>query len=259
MAQSSNTPPDTPWYADSDGLFGPGYLDEYQGMLTPDRTAADANFIEQELKLGRGAKVLDLACGHGRHAIELARRGYDVTGQDLNAFFLDKARQDAKQAGVAVRWVQSDMREIPFESEFDAVINMFTAFGYLESDEEDQKVVQQVSRSLKPGGRFLLDVINRERIMRVFNPQEGKVLPDGSLAVTERRFDFATSRNHERRVRIWPNGRKKEVTLSLRMHSLHELISMCHTAGLEHVASFGGNDSSPIGFDSQRCMVIARK
>jgi SAM-dependent methyltransferase len=194
---------------------------------------ADVDFLDRELKLEKGMKILDLACGHGRHTIDLAKRGYVMTGLDLNTFFLDKAKKDADKAGVEVEWVRSDMREVPFEDEFDVVVNLFTAFGYLESDEEDQKVLQQVTKALKSGGQFLIDVINRDRIMRVFNPHDGKLNPDGSVHVTEREFDFTTSRNKERRYRLWPDGKTNDVTLSLRMYSLHELIRMCQAAGLE--------------------------
>lgn len=254
-------PPDKqqPWYAEDSGLWGETYLDEYQDTLTPDRTLADVDFLERELDLEKGMKILDLCCGHGRHTIELAKRGYQMTGLDLNTFFLDKAKRDAKAAGVTISWIKNDMREVPFQSEFDVVVNLFTAFGYLENDDEDQKVLHQVTKALKPGGQFTLDVIHRDRIMRVFNPYEGKALADGSLAVTERKFDFLTSRNNERRVRMWPDGKKNDVKLSLRMYSLHELIKMCRAAGMEYVASFGNNDSTPLSFDSMRCIVVAKK
>lgn len=248
-----------PWYAEDSGLWGETYLDEYQDTLTPERTLADVDFLERELHLEKGMKILDLCCGHGRHTIELAKRGYQMTGLDLNSFFLDKAKRDAEATDVTIDWVKSDMREVPFENEFDVVVNLFTAFGYLESDEEDQKVLQQVAKALKPGGQFTLDVINRDRIMRVFNPHDGKALADGSLAVTEREFDFTTSRNNERRVRMWPDGRKNDVKLSLRMYSLHELIKMCHAASLEYTASFGGSDSSVFDFNSMRLVLLTQK
>ena len=80
-----------PWYTEEAGFFGPGYLREYADLTTPQRTAAEIDFLEHVLGLERGAAILDLACGHGRHAIELARRGYTVTGQDINDFFLQEA------------------------------------------------------------------------------------------------------------------------------------------------------------------------
>lgn len=250
---------ETPWYAEDGGLFGSEYLEEYEEILTPEKTLKDIEFLERELALTKGMRILDLACGHGRHTVELACRGYRVTGQDLNGFFLEKAKEAARGAGVDVRWVQGDMREIPFEGEFDVVLNLFTAFGYLENDEEDQKVLHQVAKALRSDGRFLMDVINRDRIMRVFAENDGKELPGGSLIVTQRKFDFTTSRMNERRVRVWPDGKRRDVHLSLRMYSLHELIRMANTAGLKYEKSFGNNDSSPLDFTSMRCILIARK
>ncbi len=250
---------DAPWYAEDSGLFGSEYLEEYEKILTPERTVEDIEFLERELSLAKGMRILDLACGHGRHTVELARRGYLMTGQDLNGFFLDKAKAAAQEASVDVRWVQSDMREVPFEGEFDVVVNLFTAFGYLESDDEDQKVLSQVARALKSGGRFLVDVINRDRIMREFRESDWSELRDQSVVLIKRKFDFTTSRMNERRLRIWKDGKRRDLSFPLRMYSLHELIRMTETAGLTYEKSFGNNDSSPPDFTSMRCVLVTRK
>jgi SAM-dependent methyltransferase len=98
------------------------------------------------------------------------------------------------------------MRHIPFEEEFDAAINLVTAFGYLESHKEDQQVVKEVARALRPRGKFVLDIINRERVIRLYRDNYWRGLEDGSAALTEGKFDFVTGRNYERRVRIWKDG-----------------------------------------------------
>ena len=95
--------------------------------------------------------MLDLACGWGRIAVPLAQRGYRVTGIDLSETFVTMARESARAAGLDIDFRQGDMREIPFVGEFDAVIMMWTAFGVLESDEEDEKVLHAVARALRPG------------------------------------------------------------------------------------------------------------
>lgn len=250
---------DTPWYAEDSGFFGAEYLEEYEETLTPEKTLRDVEFLERELGLQKGMKILDLACGHGRHTIELARRGYIMTGQDLNGFFLEKARSAAREAGVGVRWEQSDMREIPFENEFDVALNLYTSFGYLENDEEDQEVLHQASKALKQGGRFLMEVVNRDHIMRAFPESTGKELPDGSLIVTQNKFDFTTGRMNGRRVRVWSDRKRRDRRFSLRVYSLHELIRMAAAAGLVYEKSFGNNDSSPLDFTSMRCILVARK
>src|SRR3972149_5253640 len=135
---------DIPWYSEEAGLFGEVYLRTFGDLITEEQTQIETNFLETSLKLQPGVKIFDLCCGHGRHSVELAKRGYNVTGQDLNSHFLTVAKESADKAGVNITWIKDDMRNIAFENEFDAVINMFTAFGYLGSDEEDQKVINGV-------------------------------------------------------------------------------------------------------------------
>lgn len=247
------------WYDEDGGLFGKDYLEEYAGILTPERTAADIAFLERELRLKPGMKIFDLCCGHGRHTIELAKRGYHMTGQDINGFFIKKAEEAAHEAGATVRWVKGDMRDVPFETEFDVVLNLFTAFGYLENEDQDQKVLHQVAKALKPGGQFLMDIMNRERVMRQFMESEWEELPDQSVIMTKREFDFTKSRMNERRLRVWPGNKRRDLSLSLRMYSLHELIGMCARAGLTFTAAFGDNTSEPFGFLSRRCILLTEK
>ena len=116
---------ETPWYQT---FFGEDYLRIYH-FLTPERTRREVEGIIKLLGLPEGKAILDLCCGHGRHPVSLAKRGYWMTGQDLSAVFLEHGRAAAEAEGVAVRWVESGMRQIPFEDEFDAIINIFTAFG----------------------------------------------------------------------------------------------------------------------------------
>src|SRR2546429_3597127 len=116
------TETDTPWYKT---FFGEDYLHIYEPVLTPERTQREVDGIVNLLALPQGSSILDLCCGHGRHAIPLARHGYKVTGQDLSEVFLREAEKEALAKGVHVDWLHGDMRNIPFENEFDAVINIF--------------------------------------------------------------------------------------------------------------------------------------
>lgn len=249
----------TPWYSEEGGLFDADYLDEYAKVIAPERTKLEVQFLIRTLNLRPGMHVLDLACGHGRHAIELAKFGCRIVGQDLNDFFLQQAKKNARKANVTIEWIRHDMREIAFDSGFDAVINMFTAFGYLESDAEDQKVLQQVSKALNPKGQFLIDVINREWLMRNYGTHSEEDFPDGSHINIDRQYDFATGRNHEQRVRTWPNSKTKKVQLIHRLYALHELAAMCHKEGLAYKTAFGDYDSSLLSFDSQRCIMLTTK
>ena len=169
------------------------------------------------------------------------------------------ARRAAREAGVRVRWLQADMRNIPWEEEFDAVINMFTSFGYLESDEEDQKVLEAAHKALKPGGRFLIDTINREMLMRRWEPRGEQKGLDGALRLEERDFDFLTSRQRVRVLGIYPDGSRRKQTIDLRLYTLTELAGMLSRAGLGFRKAWGWYDSQDYGFDSARMIVLAEK
>lgn len=249
----------TPWYSEEYGFFGPGYLKEYETMLPQEKTLAEVDFLEKMLALQKSVKILDCPCGHGRHSVELARRGYDVTGQDLNSFFIEEAKKAAAQAGVSVRWNKGDMRELPFENEFDIALNLFTAFGYLESDDEDQKALDAVARTLKRGGKFVLDVINRDRVVRNYRPNHWAKLSDGSVVLTEAEFDHTTGRNNEKRTRIDVNGKREEFSLPLRMYTVAELVKMFRKAGLTVKETYGNYAGEPLTFDSKRFILVAEK
>ncbi len=115
-----------PWYQT---YFGEDYLEAFSPGFHPERTSQEVDFIDRTLALPTGSRILDLCCGHGRHLIELAALGYAMTGLDLDPLFLDIARQEADRRELTVRLEHRDMRDIPFTSEFDGIVNYFTAFG----------------------------------------------------------------------------------------------------------------------------------
>ena len=247
---------ETPWYKE---FFGQHYLEIYQHVLTPERTAREVDFIENTLSLPAGSRILDLCCGHGRHLVELAGRGYGMTGLDLDPLFLDTARLEAERTGLKVALELRDMRDIPFVEEFDAVINMFTAFGYLESDEEDQKVLDGVARALKPGGLFLIELMHRDRLARIFQPRGWYETQAGLKVLEERSFDPLTGRNDVRHIAIYPDGAISERCHSVRIYTLTELAGMLTAAGLNVETTYGGIDGSPFSLESQRLVVLSRK
>ena len=244
-----------PWYKT---FFGEDYLRIYD-FLTPERTGREVEGVVGLLGLPEGSAILDLCCGHGRHSIELAKRGFRVTGLDLSGVFLEHAREAAESEGVDVRWMEGDMRRIPFEGEFDAVINMFTAFGYLESEEEDQEVLRQVHKALKPGGLFLLEVMQREWLMRHFDPGGVMRHADGLIVLEERDFDMLTSRCNVRVTMLLPDGQRREYGHAARIYTLTDLVRMMNLAGLHVEGYYGGLDGSTLGMDSRRLVMVAAK
>ena len=245
-----------PWYVE---FFGEDYLRLYAPILTPERTAQETADIVDRLGLPPGAKILDLCCGHGRHSIPLAHLGYQVTGQDLSGVFLDKAAVAAAETGVEIRWVRSDMRHVPFEAEFDAVINIFSAFAYLENQAEDQQVLAQVHKALKPGGLFLMEIVHRESLMRRFTPSSVSRYPDGLIVLEERYFNLLTSRMEVTVTMLYSTGARTEYSHAMRIYSLTELAGMMEAAGLHLEATYGGLDGSALMLDSHRMVLLARK
>ncbi|MGB2762273.1 MAG: class I SAM-dependent methyltransferase [Minisyncoccales bacterium] len=249
------------WYIPQGGFFNKDYLQQYQEILSSQKTKKEVDFIKKVLKLKPGMKILDLCCGYGRHSIELATRGYQIVGQDINPFFLKEAEKSAKKIGVKIQWVESDMRKIPFEKEFDVVLNLFTSFGYFEKNEDHQKVISEVCKVLKTKGIFFLDVMNREHFISYFKSreEEERNFSDASVLVIKRKFNFVNSRLEEKRTYIKKKGGKKETQFSIRIFTLTELISMCQKAGLTFKESYGNYQEDPVNFETKRCIVISQK
>src|SRR6202521_2062303 len=173
--------PDSEWWR---SWVGPGYLALYDDYLA-ERTPGEIDRLEALLALRPPLRILDLPCGQGRHSIELARRGYDVTGVDLSPYMLGVARERANATGARVRWLAGDMREPLAGHRFDVVLNLFTSFGYFEEESDDRRVVRAAASMLDPGGRFLLEVINGQRVMGTFHEREWFTV--GQTAVMEQR------------------------------------------------------------------------
>lgn len=245
-----------PWY---ESFYGSDHLHAFAPFLSHTRTFHEVDAIIKLLGIPSGSAILDLCCGHGRHTIELAQRGYHVVGQDLSEVFLQRAEADAVAQDVQVRWVHQDMRTIPFDREFDAVINISTAFGYFDSEAENLNVLQQVHHALKPHGSFLVDIIHRDGLMRNYLPFFVTHHEDGTLIIDERQFDLRTSRSNGCMTMLFPDGRRAEYHESVRVYTLTELTRLIEAAGFEIVNYYGGLNGSPLTPSSHRMVVLSRK
>jgi SAM-dependent methyltransferase len=149
------------------------------------------------------------------------------------------------------------MRHIPYRAEFDLVINMFTAFGYLEDQGEDQRVLEAVSGALKPGGCFLLDTINHAWLMRHFERQGWQQMDDGTLLLEEREYDLWTGRSNVTWTFIHPQGRRHAQSHSLRVYTLAEFAAMLEQAGLTPRQAWGSFEGQAYAIDTHRMIVLA--
>lgn len=247
---------DRPWF---ESFFGSDYLEIYEQVITSSRTEPELEGIVSLLRIEPGAKILDLACGHGRHSIPLAKKGFDVTGYDLSEVFLDKARADAESEGAEVRWIRGDMRELPFDNEFDAVINIFTAFGYFEDPEDDLKTLRRIHTALRTGGKFLIETLHRDALPARFQAKGFDRTSNGSLVLRERHWDLARDVIDEDVTMIRPDGSRTAYKTSVRMRSLSQLIAIMKEAGLKVDAWYGGLDGRPLDLQSFRLVVVSRK
>ena len=242
-----------------DEYFDEWYLPTHGDGL--ERAPAEAEFIARALDLPPGSAILDLACGHGRHAVELAARSYQVTGLDLSRVLLSKAEELARTRGVTLELVEEDMRRVPetWAARFDGALNVFTAWGYFDKDAENEKVIEGVVRSLKLGGRFLLDVINRERVIRHFRDTQWSEEADGVLALERATLDLRTSRSESVRTFILADGRRFVRPVSVRLFTLAEVDAMFARHHLDIRTVYGGWHGEEYTIDARRMIVVGER
>ena len=227
--------------------------------MTDEQIAREVDFIEDSLGIERGGALLDLACGTGRHAIELARRGYEVVGFDLSLAMLARAGDEAQDRETKLNFVQGDMREMSFDEQFDGVYCWNTSFGYFEED-KNALVVDRIHRALKAGGLLLLDVVNRDFLIRQ-SPSLAWFEGEGCVCMDEMSVDFITSRMKVKRTMMLDDGRSREIEYSMRVYSLHELGRVLHEHGFK-VCEVSGRIAVPgvfFGNESPRTIILAEK
>jgi SAM-dependent methyltransferase len=173
--------------------------------------------------------------------------------------FLERARADAEAQGANVRWIEGDMRKFSFEDQFDAVINIFTAFGYFEDPKDDLKTLISIREALKPTGRFLLETIHRDSLPARFQTKGFDWTSRGSIVLRERQWDLARDVIDEDLLLIRPDGSRTKYKSAVRVRSLHQYLALVHEAGLDTVAWYGGLDGSPLELTSRRLVLLSQR
>ncbi len=245
---------DDPWSE----VFDEDYLYFYEARLAAEPSERETEQVLAMLELPPGATVLDAPCGHGRIANRLAARGLGVVGLDGNPAFLELARRDAAESGVDVEYVHGDLRELPWSARFDAALNWYTSFGYFD-DEGNQRVLSAYRRALKPGGRLLLEQINRDSLLRQIPAGGSRLVSlserDDDLMIDRVHFDFLEGRSRTERI-IVRDGRVRRVRFSLAQRTLPELSSSLREAGFERITVHGVG-GEPLRPDSRRLLIVA--
>lgn len=238
----------------------------YPYMFTEERFAMAEEEIDRVLALAQpsGQRALDLCCGPGRHALELARRGFAVTGVDASGFLLDRAmerahaQQDALQG--SLRWAPGDMREFNprGEEQFDLAINLFSSFGYFANDAENNRALGTLWRSLAPGGVAVLEMISKEYLARALQPTLTTEFKDGTLQVARHWIEdgFSRIRNEWLLIR---GSMVERFHFSTQLYTGVELRDRLLAEGFAEVRLFGNLLGEPLGTTTTRVVAVARK
>jgi SAM-dependent methyltransferase len=252
------------WWQD---LFDEKYIRLFAETRPPLRTAQEVDGLAALFDrhgVPVGGEVLDLACGYGRITLPLARLGYHMTGFDLSPHLLARARQAATEAGLAVAWCEGDMRQLPeqWSKRFHAVVNIYSAFGYFDEPEENERVLAAVAEVLQPGGILILDLSHRDSVIHRFQPTDWFEVDD-LLVCTSRQFDAISGINTE--VWLWTDehGERQSLYFKVHVYTATDLTRMVRQAGLEPVAYHGQLASPPGNFPfdpfTSRLVLVAQK
>lgn len=214
------------------------------GFASKKATSAQVRFIIKKLNLRPGRTFLDCPCGIGRIALPLAKAGVKVTGVDITQSYLDELSAAAKKRSLKIDVHRGDMRRIKFDSQFDAAGNIWTSFGYFKKESDNLLVLKQMFRALKPGGKFLLHLVNRDWIMANFQPSDWSEVGGGKI-LEKRTFDYATSTCTGPWTLI-KDGHETTHEAAIRMYSYHELLNMFRKVGFVDIEGYGTVKGEPI-------------
>jgi len=232
------------------------YMYFYSEALTDERTDKEVSALVRLLELDAPMKILDLACGFGRHTNRLAALGHSMTGIDLTPGFIDIARLDAFQQHVEVDYLQADMLELWYKDTFDRILLLFTAFGYF-TDDENLQVLVNIRQALKPGGLVIFDTNSRDALMKDFRPCF-VVEKEGNLMIDRLSFDSLQGRYYNNRIVI-RDGVRKDKPYFVRLYNPNEIQMLIKQSGLVLQHIYDGWDGKEFSSTSHRMVVIAQK
>lgn len=261
MSQGSNTPESEQsldWF--QEWFNHPLYLEVYSHRDS-DEAAQCINTILSistlEQKDPASIAVLDIACGAGRHALELARLGFRVTGNDLSPYLLDEARKSAEINQLPLTLTCCDMRHIPANDAFNLVVQLFTSFGYFDQKEDDRLVLGKAYRALKSGGWYILDLINPIHLAKKLQPHSSRTI--GELTLIEKRA-FVDDRITKSITIVPPIGERVTFSESVRLYGKDEIVALLEKEGFSVKTLIGNYLGDAFKEEeSPRMMLFCRK
>jgi 2-polyprenyl-3-methyl-5-hydroxy-6-metoxy-1,4-benzoquinol methylase len=249
------------WY---EALFE-NYAGKYEKECFAQGTKGECDFIEKEIGRDKTIKILDIGCGTGRHAIELAKRGYNVTGVDLSGNMLAKAKKKAAAAGIKIRFIKKDARKLGFKRSFDLVIMLCEgAFPLMETDEMNYRILKNAAAALKKRGRIIFTTLNG--LFPLFNSIEkfcGANTKKGNARYSKNRFDLMTFRDHNVTRLVDDSGKKVALKSNERYYVPSEITWLLKSLGFTDVGIFGArlgkfSRKHPLRKDDFEMLVTAR-
>jgi len=218
----------------------------------------EADAVVRMLDLPSGSSLLDVPCGRGRIALDLAARGYRLSGIDIHPGAVGIAQEEAKRRGLEVELRVGDMRSLPWHEEFDGAFNYFGSFGYFD-DEGDRASLRAIHGALKPGGRLLLGSFHLlETLLPQFQPHGWHRYENGTLVLENRSYDLDRQRVETEWTFIH-DGFAQGARSSIRLYSYRELRLILESCGFVEVAGYGTEGMDPLAHNSRRAWVVARK
>lgn len=230
----------------------------WEAIVNKRDTEREVGFIRTALS--ERARTLDLCCGTARHSIVLSKKGWDVIGMDLSKNLLSIAKLRTKQANVKVPLVRADMRHIPFRSQaVTNIINMFTSFGYLPSKSEDMKSLLEIHRTLEENGKFLLDLANRDHLVRNFQERDWAEFEPFYL-LERRSLDPEDSKLTSNWILIKKDtGSVKSIKHEVRLYAFNRIRQMLKDAGFMVKEVYGGYEKQEFNIDASRMIILSQK
>lgn len=249
------------WYEE---LFQ-DYASSYEKECFTQGTLGEVNFIEQEINKDKQCRIIDIGCGTGRHSIELAKRGYTVTGVDLSAAMLAKAEENAKKAGVKVTFLRQDARSLDLPNRYDlALILCEGAFPLMETDEMNFMILKNAAACLGKNGKLILTTLNG--LFPLFHSVKDFINAESKTgtASLENSFDLLTFRDHSLYEIVDDKGIKKALRCNERYYVPPEISWLLKSLGFATVAFFGCNlgawsREDPLSVDDYEMLVVAEK
>ncbi len=226
-----------PWYQ---ALFE-NYGQKYDSENFAQGTSGECNFIEKEINYDKSLRILDIGCGTGRHSIELAKRGYHLTGVDLSDSMLHRARQKAIEAKVIVDFRQGDARSLPFDDEFDLAIMLCEGgFPLMETDEMNFQILQNAAKAIKQGGKFIFTTLNG--LFPLFHSVKDFMeshSEDGNATYAEHSFDLMTFRDHNITSFVDDDGVEHRLACNERYYVPSEITWLLKSLGFHKIDIMG--------------------